>query len=267
MKNCLKTQLKSIVNNDKLVYLGSIIIRVSASTNPEVGSYTLFLKAKEGKTVTFKPIGAGLTIGGTYYASGQEITIVTEQEVTIILDNADFKLVIYNKYNLAVISDYTLVAHNYTFDFTYINESLEDINIELHNTPAEGNVSYLGSVLDIGSSNIDNSYLDLNCVPISNNIKVFGKRKVTGNLALFNTKTKLETLKSANNININGDVKNLLDAQVIAGRTQGSLLLMLANSSCTYNGVPITYESMNNHWSIMVTFDSSVPGGYSVQFL
>ena len=267
MKNCLKTQLKSIVNNDNLVYLGSIIIRVSASTNPEEGSYTLFLKAKRGKTVTFKPIGAGLTIGSTYYASGQEITIVTEQEVTIILDNADFKLVIYNKYDLDVISDYTYVVHNYTFDFIHINDSLEDINIDLHNTPIEGHVSYLGSVLNIGNSDIDNSYLELNDVSISDNIKVLGKRKMTGNLALFNTKKKLETLKSANNININGEVKNLLDAQVIAGRTQGSLSLMLSNSSCTYNGVPITYESMNNHWTLMATFNSSVPGGYSVQFL
>lgn len=81
-------------------------------------------------------------------------------------------------------------------------------------------------------------------------------RGVNGDISSFASLTSLETLSVMASPYITGDISNLASGMVANGRTSGTLIVTCTNSGVTLNGEPLTTST--------ITFDSEIPGGYSM---
>ena len=158
MGNCLKTQLKGIVNNNTLKVFGEIEIEISANTISDYAKQQRFvLKAKSGETIkVFVKSGNGHI--ATSYANltndpKTEIIVGTNYE-DIWFENINMVLGLTPVYNIAGFQTYSrqnLVA-NISFNVKDIEFATEVESFDVrYTTTISGNIANLGRMTALTS--------------------------------------------------------------------------------------------------------------------
>lgn len=284
--NCLVTKLKSVVNNDNLRKVGCIKMHVIVGANASISR----LGGETSPYCSVEIIGDGhfsSTSGGSDNIGTKRVS-----DTSLYPSAGEYDIEISNKYALTtlVMSSITVVSVD-TSDFDYTNLRL------LANFKTRKGVSFnelpdgiFNSTL--GSLNFDDgqNYAALDVMKLMNNTimtyfkyssdtaelaSLYGdisglggkpsmtflgikyQNKITGNISSLGSNvalTRIECYRSG----VGGAIEDLATAQVAAGRTSGSLAVFYS-APVTYNG-----ESPLDSAIKTITFDSSLPNGYSI---
>lgn len=204
--------------------------------------------------------GSGsISVGGS---SGLTEYNLSNSAETIVCSNGDYRVYITNKYaikRLTFITElYTKVTLSdssvrdvkywtrleqfaYPLAFTSLSDFKDCANLQIlsvrPNKQISGGFSDLPNLIDYLNLDYCTAFVDI----LSN---------IAG-------KTALSTL-NLRSTKVTGSIESLASAMVAAGRTSGVLALK-CNGYITYNGEAVADNSVRN-----ITFDSSLPGGYSV---
>lgn len=157
MKTCLKTQLKSAVDNDGLVGLGVLRVMVKTMESFELATNgRVILIVEDGKTVHFKVNGIGLVYTDPAGVGTTEGDIVgTGANTYIYLSNGNYSVDFGNKY---VIKRFDLSGspHNIGFWIGDINYCPLQYASWL-NTPVCGDISSIENLTSITTFNVSGS--------------------------------------------------------------------------------------------------------------
>jgi len=264
MGNCLVTKLKGVVDNDNLPILNAFCIEVNDSDNHNVISIR-----NKTNAVTAKVVGNG---GGVSLTNGDYVT-----ELNIPADpwprsiylkkGSNYKVYLSNKFDIDTIQAGSSVdPMNYGFDLSQCN-FMDMQYLRTGNSPSYGE---LGKLAGSTSFNVVEGSpfagkINLDTVIIPSYVWEIQSRfgYISGNVNVFNNKKGLIVLDIIYCGNITGDINELLDAQVAAGRTSGSIRIGLLGSKVLYNGALVTLESFENHYYMRATFSGS---GYTITY-
>lgn len=111
MEKCLVTKLQGVVDNDNLVKLNNLRIRVVKQENPTASTQILRIKCNGGFTA--KVVGDGY-LGNTYEGVEseklKEFTTTSSSTKVIYLSNGDYYIDIESKYDLTYMNDFFAYA-------------------------------------------------------------------------------------------------------------------------------------------------------------
>lgn len=282
--NCLVTKLKSVVNNDNLKKIGCIKMHVIVGANASISTLS-----NGSPYCSIEIIGDGhfsSTAGGSDNIGTKLVSNYSRYPSV-----GEYDIEISNKYPLTnlVMNGVTIVSMDASdFDFTNVNffalfKTREGVNFNglptnILNTLLTWNFddgqNY--ATLDItklidntgmtyfkyssnspASANLYGDISGLGGKPAMTFLGIKDQNKITGNISSLGgdvALTRIECYKSG----VGGAIEDLAAAQVAAGRTSGSLAVFYS-APVTYNG-----ESPLDYAIKTITFDSSLPNGYSI---
>lgn len=255
--DCLITKLKGAVNDDSLLKLGELRLKITSisgenSQSIRVGTLT------EGVTLSLKIIGGGHFTdldGSENYGTTKDVTTAE----TLYISNGNYYLSITSKYelsNLSVLTDMDIVGglEELKFSDKLISLSLEgsDVsgdlsllsgftnlyNLYLTSSQVTGNISSLSGLTKLQTLNMSE------LLGVEGDISVFQNMASLQTLNLYHTnvtgnisslKSPLNTL-SINGLNLTGTIEGLVTAQRSAGRNTGSIQTYGWPSAITFNG-------------------------------
>lgn len=216
MGNCLKTQLKEVVNNDNLSKFNELLIHCSSVEDTSNVNYNYFyLGVKEPVTIT--------VVGNGYFVfDGEDITDPSKQRTTYTgpsavfrLANGNYKLAISNKYVVSVLntnlnSGGERVAKVNFNDLSYIlgMTNLGMIAINSENWKIIKNLSLLSIFMSA------NTYGDVADLPGQDftNLIINGGTSITGDFAELGTKLSSVNAKCYfNGTSITGNIESFVD--------------------------------------------------------
>ena len=235
MKNCLKTQLKSVVDNDNLNKLGIAKIKVIQVETPSQDTQYLKLRFKEPGTL--KSTGVGMK---TAYDSGTvnyELPLLynasTQDYVRTIWVTNDTGTIEISKYSLSELqsakvfnkliefedvrySHLTQIITCYTGNISYIPETVTLINLN-GNMYVSGDLSSISKCIGMTSINIGLA------------------DGIVGNIASLGTLVNLTNFQAS--ANCYGTVESFVDAQRQNGRTTCDSISVpyLGSNKVTFN--------------------------------
>lgn len=280
MGNCLKTQLKDAVVNQSLQRINEFKFTVlRQSENPR-----LMLEIRGINSLPIRCTNEG------YFATTEEGLLNPESRLTsytvpanttqvLYFSNTNYYVFIDNKFDIRTLNIQTVngsLANNIELDiieYKYLVD-LEKISVP---SSCKGDMSFLSNfvnlqVINLYGEDIYGVYNPSNCIcswiniggNITGNISNFSNiylsrlaissSRFSGQLDSLGTSIYLNTLYTAPDII--GSIESLAASMVTNGRTSGSLLI-IGNGKITYNS-----EIFSGNKTI--TFDSSLPNGYSI---
>lgn len=177
--NCLKTQLKSIVNNNSLSYLG--VVRVYVKEVTGLSTYPSFelttteeteLSIVGGNFIT----GSGVIIGTTITVNGNTTIVVSNNNATIFIPKYAIKVITMNAASESFIVDIN--------DCSYLGSNTSELKTISVN--ANGNISALKNV-NLSNFSIFSSHSevegDISELNIDTGIDIDGNSNIRGKLA------------------------------------------------------------------------------------
>lgn len=218
VNNCLKTQLKSVVQNDNLRKLGVFKFQVKSVSNPTALMYYVSISTNSSCTISAPEGGFWLHNSADWGDDAKKVTsfTVNNASVDIYFESGDFDVEISNKYGITVFkaSAYdTFVFDNvdalYSItDFRCPNSADSDFKLsELNNTLIVCIISNTGIQDDIKNAS---HLINVNALNVS------GTRTIYGSIEEF---------------------ASLMHTKY--GRQNGTLSVNIAYSGVTYNGSTI----------------------------
>lgn len=235
-KNCLVTKYKSTVQDDSLLRIGEMRVKVTSVDSPSAGTQSI--KIITSAPVTLEIIGDGYFTDATL-SENKGKTISVNGYSLIYFSNGNFEVAILNKYALTEF-DITAVggtfSNNKAIDIKDLSYS--DINVlNVENSKSYGDISVLKNMKNLTAIQALNAQLSgdisnvkgltsLSVLNLGNNTEITGDISTISNLTnlttvgLFNTKvtgdianlrglTKVISLNLQNLKGIYGDVSNL----------------------------------------------------------
>lgn len=242
--NCLVTTLKSVVNNSELEKLGELIVPVviTSETNSD----------RRRLSFTFSSDAIITCDDGNKLSNNSDFSNPTDSIQYVFGSGYRTIYLLEGTYNVKILSKYKLTR----FDNPAGVESDGVVNIDILKFKycselAQLNLNYNSKVVgDI--SNLPIGVTNINFTSVWNN-----KGNITGNIEDLSSRTNLTQILASYCQNLTGEIVNLC-TEMAKLRTSGTLRLDLRNTKVTYNGtVPTSI--------LTVTFDSSLPNGYSIQ--
>lgn len=244
--NCLVTKLKSVVNNDNLPYLEYVTLKISKDTSIAGGSY-IQIDNKEAITVE--------SVGGNHLSttSGGEKTNIVNigahqyggTRTDIYFDNDDYVIRINKKY-----------IHHIRYIWVGATKILSCDVSQFAYCMASSDVAS-SSVLNLGSSGVRGDIGKLANIDMMITNLTAANSNICGNIVGMSGSLRLENL-GAQGTEIVGEIRELAIAMVNKGRTSGTLIVQ-CNDYITLDSVVV-----GNNVSKTITFDSSLPNGYSI---
>lgn len=220
--NCLKTQLKEIVNNPSLVKLGHVLLHVKSES---VGTVPMRIQG-----------GATLNIIGSGYMSDNQATLDTDRLTTysyssnsekiMYFSAGDYLLDIDNKYNIRYLSNRTKsLSDCLDVDLSDIAGCANMREVSLANI--KGNISVFEDMPNLSIVAINNGmYVTGNLISLANkNLTIFKiqSSSVIGNIEELNLEN-VTIFGATNSSNITGNISALPDNQLTELGIVGSSL-------------------------------------------
>lgn len=231
MGNCLKTQLKSIVQNDTLPYFDSVKVYIKNSKNQYHYNNVKFTAIDNTE---LKLMSKGYT---TFYSDAQCTNVIGKEVSGIDLINA------YTDINPSQGSP------NYEDAVLIGAHGIKSVELELgFNLVLIKDLEFCTNLEKYTSTSPNETIPGINLSDY-NNIKYFAKC------------TKLQTLSFNWVAYVYGNIDELADAQVANGRTTGTLSIIGLENSGTGGKITCSIPYTN---SVTITFDSSQPKGYTL---
>lgn len=280
--DCLVTKLKATVDNSNLKKLGVIKMHVTVSANAIIAMAAESIALAQG--MKLKAYGDGYFTDSTRAINmGKEINFTG----TAYPAAGEYDIEIINKYNVATLSMNNITIKDIDFsDFAYTDLNAlagfsDTANVNYNNIPDFNKIIATTLSNRLGKLNIDNfaentimTQLRFNAAnaassQVSGNIGALAGKPsmtnfqikqcigITGDIAQLGTSTGLTRIEIYRT-SVSGSIEGLAAAQVAAGRTSGSLAVFYS-APVTHNG-----ESPLDAAEKTITFDSSLPNGYSI---
>lgn len=264
MENCLKTQLKGVVNNDNLEIYGGIKVTMGAvGTHPNgISPYS------SDKIIGNKPFDIYDHTGIKLASNVTEYVNQYKSQCDIRCSQPDTVINILNKYytfaGLSYLENvFSTRFGNIEIDLSTLNyvQSLTDKNIYIsYPKGSSNNVTFKGTFNFATTNNwttvqlngiANNSSAWKITVPndgqnhFGANFRVFdinystlykGYDNIELDLASFNKCTNLTKIFINGSHLVTGNVNSLLDSLYANGKVSGTVEIVLADTNCTYNG-------------------------------
>lgn len=248
MGNCLVTKLKGNVNNPNLMVLGEIVLEVSEVATPATDSRLIRLGQSENPNIT-------ITVDGGTMVSIEQVSnnncIVhakPKYQFTQMTSPTDSIKVVNN------IADFNYSPNIISFNCGFKNA--QDIN-SIANAQYLNNLQIFTIQASRKSHTGDISVFN-NCPNLVLLSIVF--TSIEGDIASIGSATKLQTVEVTGDQLVYGNLTELAQAQVAAGRTSGNL-----NLTCVEYNPNLTVDGTENLLgTYRITFDSSLAGGFSI---
>lgn len=166
MENCLKTQLKAVVNNDNLPIFGAVIIKINEIPSGSSKSRTIVLKFTEDTKVKVKGSGYIQTSQALLDSDPKtELIIPANLPSYIQSTNIDMTLIVENKYNMSLIQFVnTGNGNTCSINIDELQNSEDLYYLEAIKSLCYGNIKSLKSTnitqLQVGDSQITGSIED-----------------------------------------------------------------------------------------------------------
>lgn len=233
MNECLVTQLKSSVSDESLPILGAVKIGVKSIESPTQYSQRMVLRGTTNE-ITAKGL-KGIVFGAQWDAVNNAPSVAVADEKTnvtgdiqVYFSNTNGTILIKNKYELTGV--------------TFGLASQGQLSVDLKEfTPCSklttfnfGNNTYVGVT---GNVEVVKNWPELTSFQVRGGLE--------GELSAFGKLTKLTTLNIGFNANIVGTIESFAAAQIAAGRTSGTIEVVIAYSGVTYQGLPQNANKYN----------------------
>ena len=240
MGNCLKTQLKEVVQNDNLTKLGTIKLHVTPKTITDTLQQRLTVRAINGTIDVILP--------GPYYFGDTVADISTNTDTqysssgaapTKYFKNAEYPIVIDPKYNLRWIKngreENSIISVNIN-DLKYCT-SLEQL--QLDGSDSWGDIAALSSITSLAYLSIASTQITGNIASLSGlNLDqlLINTQGISGNISALANMTNLTTLSFGQYIT--GDIASLgkctkLTTAFLGNTTIGGTVESFVNGQCT----------------------------------
>ena len=208
MNKCLVTKLNVIVNNDSLLKLGELRIKIDKVQSPSKSNRSLTIAVNSSTNIRI--IGEGYFTDENLSANkGKSLILNPESLNYIYVSNNDVTVSVENKYNLTKIwcnaaqnPDASGTGHNnihLNIDDLKFSTALNTLN--LSNTSIEGDIAAVKNLTRLSYLNLSNTSIE-------------------GDIAVVKNSTALNTL-NLSNTSIEGDiavVKNLVNLTILFSR-------------------------------------------------
>lgn len=243
MDNCLKTQLKSVVDNNNLLKVNECRF-YAYITNPSGSFYLHVPKGSEAKVrIANGPTGAKMSVRGVLYDG--EFTISRGESIALT-ETGNYELRIQNYYVIDEISMTKLGENKVSFNTEFLKwmRSLSSVRISVFGKCSELPASLTGI-------NINNSpyYMteqreftgDIDSIPSKNSASLFQllRTNCTGSINSLASNTVLTRLALENAGNISGDLNSLLNKPLIElislvnTEVEGNINILIKNGALT----------------------------------
>ena len=209
MKKCLITKLKGSVDNNSLLKLGEMRIKVSEDSSNTPSRHKIALTFYEDTVLSI--IGNGYFTNDSLSANnGKSISVKANVQTELYVSNGNFEISIPNKYALTYLRIYP----------SYISVNIEDLkysseltNITITETPSYGDISALRNLTKlthIGAFVCNEIYGDISALSNLIGLTTLGLNgtKVSGDISALSNLTSLINL-DISNTNISGDISVL----------------------------------------------------------
>lgn len=266
MNKCLITKLNGIADNNSLLRIGEMIIKISRVSSPNIKTQSFNFKfAKETK---LEIIGDGyFTDSSLSQNKGKTLVIPAGSKTDVYVSNGDFELRILNKYNLRTIS---FVANgqlyqkddvaNKTMDIGSLAYSTLINEITLTNTNVYGDIAALKNLSEVLLVELSGTkvYGDIANIKKCKQIITlrFSNTQVSGDIQALQNLTELVTFTIANtqvsgNIAVMSGLTKLTSYDVTKTSILGDIssiqnLSKLSSVNFMYTGVTGSVSSLKN---------------------
>ena len=211
--NCLVTKLKANVNDNSLLRMGEMRIKISSIESPNEYSQSITLGFS--KSVDLEIIGEGYFTDATLSANnGKKMTASTAQNV-IYFSNGNYEIAVLDKYAIT-----GLLASKQDGKF-YSNKVININDFEYSNklgfivtgpNNLTGDISALSGLTSLTQLRISNNNLtgDISALSGLTSLTVLelGRNNLTGDISALSGLTSLTTLSASRN-NLTGDISAL----------------------------------------------------------
>lgn len=245
MNKCLVTKLNGVVDNDELLKIGELRIRIPAGVSAVEGlSNKVYLHGLSGTAIYLKDMNLYNYSGDTKLAGPGEKFVCPDNFVPSVDTaslNKEGTLIIMDKYKLTnfqtpnavneiddTFSWYTnnLVLAGIDFDkskLNLLNKDIKEISVG----------SYNGDIADFSK------FKNITSIGISGNVYENETTKLTyGNISSLGSLTQLKKFSCSNQVNLKGTIEGFVQAQRQNGRTECSTPVSFAsyNTKITFDG-------------------------------
>ena len=269
MANCLKTQLKSTVNNEFLPKIGEFKFRVKVPVDISQGGATIVINSYDNSYTVTVPSDKHIYDSTHTVIDTNGVATLSGYKTVYIMDAGEYYVSINSKYNVWFISGFvngSLLKNNISLsDFKYF----ENLKTLISSSKLKGDFSDLLPLKEHLSSLTISQYPQNDFVTGTteiigqftqmSNLVLSGNRALTGNISELRNLKSLNIFKT-DGTTISGEITDLADAMVSGSnpRTSGSLAIT-CNGIITLNGDKVSFGTKKT-----ITFDSSIPDGYSI---
>lgn len=265
MNKCFVTKLNGVVDNDELLKIGELRIRIPAGVSAESSGNKVYLKGLSGTAIYLKDINL-YNYNGTKKLAGSGETYVCPDNFVPSVDTASLNkegtLIIMDKYKLTDFQTPKMVNEiDDTFSWYTKNLRLTGIafnksKLDLLNKDLKelGCGSYNGDIADFSK------FKNITAIGISGSIDGNDTTKLTyGNISSLGSLTKLTKFSCSNQVNLKGTIEGFVQAQRKNGRTECSTPVSFAsyNTKLTFDGNIIANDTKITWTSTTITVNDN----------
>ena len=237
MAKCLVTTLKAAVNDNSLLRIGEMRIKISSMESPN--EYSQSIKLGFTKSVDLEIIGEGYFTDATLSANnGKKMTCNVGDNI-IHFSNGNYEIAVLDKYSLNLLTaskqddkfypnkviDLKYLKYSYNLNRLFVGEgnlsgdisalsgltSLNALNVP--NCNLSGDISALSGLTSLTHLYLQNNNLsgDISALSGLTSLKVLNvqNNNLSGDISALSGLTSLTYLKVTDNSNISGDVSSL----------------------------------------------------------
>ena len=237
MNNCLVTTLKAVVNNNSLLRMGEMRIKISSIESPN--EFSQSIKLRFMKNVDLEIIGEGYFTDATLSVNkGKKMTANAGDNI-IHFSNGNYEIAVLDKYAIGGllaakedgkfysnkvinINDFkysnNLVyiitgPNNLTGDISALSRLTSLTQLKISNNNLTGNISALSGLTSLTVLHIDGNNLtgDISALSGLTSLTIFNgyNNNLSGDISALSGLTSLFSLNLINNANIKGDMTSL----------------------------------------------------------
>lgn len=243
MGKCLITKLKEVVDNENLVTMDTLKMKVKGVSSLPASANVIQVVMYYGNSSTFRVTGEGALAENAADAQTSTDKVLVVNNAYTFVKNVDCNLYVTNKNKIEKLyitpNNVGSIIHIDVSEFKYLSSPLFT-DVRLNGYSVSGDIIAFKR-----------------CTRLNRLEIIAGSCNGDIATALGNLKS-LTSIKFANSSQITGSIEGLASALVTNGKTSGSLSVT-CNGIITYNGTAVSNGTVKT-----ITFDQSVPNGYTV---